>query len=139
MPSFSWDPELSADGTPLLRIRFADRTNDEVAILSRFNPIPVGKLERADDVDGCIFDGVLRDEPESVVTVTGCPLSNNFQVQIHSKRLNTRMYIVTNGIVQDAKKPANMGLITDYIQIPAEGFRKVVPTGNRGLSPTGYV
>ena len=81
IPSFSWDPELSGDGTPLFRIRFPD--SDEFAVLSRFNPVPVGKLEREDDVDGCIFDGFLRDEPESVVTLTGCPLSTNFQVCSH--------------------------------------------------------
>jgi hypothetical protein len=62
-----------------LKITFPDGSED-TAVLKRFNPIPAGPNEREEDVDPCIFDGYLRQEDDSYVTVTGCPLTGNFDV-----------------------------------------------------------
>jgi hypothetical protein len=57
--------------------------------LRRYNPIPAGPNERAEDIDSCIYDGYLKDESDVYVTVTGCASSNNFQVKNHKrKRVN---------------------------------------------------
>ena len=80
VPSFSWANEASEHGVPLLRIRFADGGADDFAVLKAFNPIPQGPLERADEIDTCIFEGFLQNEVNSFITLTGCPNSKSFQV-----------------------------------------------------------
>ncbi len=75
-PQFTW---LRAQPQPLLKVTFPDGQED-VAVLKRFNPIPIGPNERAENVDQCIFDGYLSEEKDVYVTVTGCPLTGNFDV-----------------------------------------------------------
>jgi hypothetical protein len=64
-----------------LKVTFQDGQED-IAVLKRYNPIPVGPNEREENVDQCIFDGYLADEKDVYVTVTGCPLSGNFDVTL---------------------------------------------------------
>ena len=83
LPSFEWVGDLSEEDVPLLKISFADGGDDDVAILMPFNPIPQGPTERADNIDNCIFHGFLENEKDVYVTVTGCPESNNFEVNTY--------------------------------------------------------
>jgi hypothetical protein len=47
----------------------------------QFNPIPRGRNEKEEDIDGCIFDGFLRTEDKVYVTLTGgCPFEDSFEV-----------------------------------------------------------
>jgi len=96
VPKFTW---LKTQPQPLLKITFPDGSED-TAVLKRFNPIPVGPNEREEDVDPCIFDGYLRQEDDSYVTVTGCPLTGNFDVQFRSTRIADSMFTVTNNVAQ---------------------------------------
>jgi hypothetical protein len=79
LPSFTWLNEESPFGVALLKIRFPDGGSDEIVLLRKFNPIPVGANERAESVDECIYKGFLSQE-KSHVTITGCAKSDNFQV-----------------------------------------------------------
>jgi hypothetical protein len=79
-PSFEWIGTLSFDEIPKLKISFPDGGVDDLAILQRYNPIPVGPTERSEDVDNCIFHGYLLTEKDVYVTVTGCPGSLSQQV-----------------------------------------------------------
>jgi len=63
----------------MLKVTFPNGEED-IAALKRYNPIPIGPNERAEDVDQCIFDGYLSQEEAVYVTVTGCPSSGNFDV-----------------------------------------------------------
>jgi hypothetical protein len=65
---------------PLLQIDFHDGGVEDVALLSPFNPIPQGPTERSEEIDPCIYDGYLQNEKDVYVTLTGCPLSESFQV-----------------------------------------------------------
>lgn len=76
VPKFTW---MRTQPQPLLKITFPDGSED-TAVLKRYNPIPAGPNERAEDVDPCIFDGFLSQEKDAYVTVTGCPLTGNFDV-----------------------------------------------------------
>jgi hypothetical protein len=73
LPTFEW-VDLYA-----LKIVFPDG-NVDFAYLKRYNPIPVGPNERAEDVDPCIFNGHLEHEKTVYVTLVGCPFTKNFQV-----------------------------------------------------------
>ena len=59
-----------------------------MAVLQRFNPIPIegdesrSEVDDVDGVDECIFRGFLRNEPTAEVVVTGgCPDDNTFDVR----------------------------------------------------------
>ena len=82
MPTFSWlEDQFSPSGVPLLSINFHDGKPKGVAILNQFNPIPRKSNEPEENVDKCIFNGYLRDEPKVYVTLTGgCPFSKTFDV-----------------------------------------------------------
>ena len=79
-PSFEWIGKPSSDEALKLKISFPDGGEDDVAVLQRFNPIPVGPAERAEDIDNCIFHGYLLNEDGIYVTVTGCPNSRSLEV-----------------------------------------------------------
>ena len=79
-PVFVWEDKTSGNGVPLLRVRFPDGAADDLAVLAAYNPIPQGLMEREEEMDACIFQGYLLGEPDSSVTVTGCPFTDNFQV-----------------------------------------------------------
>ena len=79
-PTFTWFGDSSSDQNPYLKITFPDGGEDDVAILMRFNPIPLAPHERSEDLDSCIFHGYLEKEKNVYVTVTGCPFSDTFQV-----------------------------------------------------------
>jgi hypothetical protein len=79
LPSFSWEKVNSRQHYPMLKINFPDGSED-YAVLSQFNPIPLGRDEQEEDVDKCIYDGYLANEKDVYVTMTGCINSNNFQV-----------------------------------------------------------
>ena len=118
VPKFTW---LKTQPQPLLKINFPDGSED-TAVLKRFNPIPAGPNERAEDVDSCIFDGYLSQEEDAYVTVTGCPLTGNFdvnknyemqkvdhfltnfalsfQVQFRSTKIADSMFTVADNVVQ---------------------------------------
>ena len=51
-----------------------------MAVLKPFNPIPQAAFEREEEIDPCIYEGYLLDEKDSMITLTGCPLTDNFQV-----------------------------------------------------------
>ena len=80
LPSFSWQIDESPFGVPLLRIKFQDGGDDDFALLRKFNPIPIGPTERSESVDDCIYNGFLSKEEDVHVTVTGCAMSDNYQV-----------------------------------------------------------
>jgi len=66
-----------------LEIKFPDGGEKDYAILEPYNPIPKRAYERAEDVDKCIFQGKLKNEPDVHVTVTGgCPRDEMFEVGI---------------------------------------------------------
>ena len=52
----------------------------DVAVLKPFNPIPQAVSERVEEIDPCIYDGYLLEEKDSMITLTGCPLTDTFQV-----------------------------------------------------------
>ena len=79
LPSFSWEKVNSRQAVPLLRITFPDGS-DDYAVLKSFNPIPLGRDEREEDVDKCIFEGYLMNEKDVYVTLAGCVNSDTFQV-----------------------------------------------------------
>ena len=81
-PKFSWSTdECSRSGVAHLNVVFPDSGVADVAVLTFSNPIPPQAGELDDDVDGCIFSGFLRDEPDSLVTLTGgCPFEDTFEV-----------------------------------------------------------
>jgi len=87
LPTFVWEGQVAEGIAPLMRIHFQDGLPDDHAVLKRFNPIPQHALERAEDIDACIFEGFLMNEPDSFVTVTGCPGSKNFEVRSFSFKL----------------------------------------------------
>ena len=82
VPKFSWSQEgCSRDGIAHLNVVFPDSDITDIAILSPANPIPRQAEELDQDVDNCIFSGFLRDEPDSVITLTGgCPFEDSFEV-----------------------------------------------------------
>ena len=63
-----------------MRIKFQDGGDDDFALLRKFNPIPIGPTERSESVDDCIYNGFLSKEEDVHVTVTGCAMSDNYQV-----------------------------------------------------------
>ena len=64
-----------------LGINFNDGKPDDVAILERYNPIPRQPGERDEDIDQCIFKGVLLHERNVLVSLTGgCPFEDTFEV-----------------------------------------------------------
>jgi len=73
---------------PVLRITFPDGLEDEFVELNYNNPIPQSHLERAEDVDPCLFDGYLSNEKDVYVTVTGCPETGTFNVSNSNKMKN---------------------------------------------------
>ena len=79
-PAFTWVGESAFDQIPHLKITFPDGEEDDVAVLMRYNPIPLAPHERSEDLDSCIFHGYLEKEKNVYITVTGCPFSNTFQV-----------------------------------------------------------
>jgi hypothetical protein len=80
-PKFTWLSDRSPDGIQHLSIRLQDRDDDDVIILSRYNPIPVDLDEFRSEVDPCIFKGFFRSDPSSEVVLTGgCPGNNTFDV-----------------------------------------------------------
>ena len=79
-PTFTWVGDLASEQVPLLKITFPEGEEEDVAILMRFNPIPLAPHERSEDLDSCIFHGYMEKEKDVYVTVTGCPFSNTFQV-----------------------------------------------------------
>ena len=81
LPSFSWEKANARQFYPLLRIAFPDGSED-YAVLNAFNPIPLGRDEREEDVDNCIYDGHLLNEKDVYVTMAGCADSNTFQVNL---------------------------------------------------------
>ena len=83
VPKFSWDPvQLSSDGIPLLNVDFFDGKKSDSILLTRYNPIPLEDFEKDGDVDHCIFNGYLKDDPDVYVTLTGgCPFDDNFEVK----------------------------------------------------------
>ncbi len=79
-PTFTWLKDTSSAGVPLLQIDFHDGGNEDVAVLSPFNPIPQGPTEHSEDIDPCIYQGYLKNEKDVHVTLTGCPQTKSFQV-----------------------------------------------------------
>jgi hypothetical protein len=80
-PRFIWLTERSSDEVPLLSIKIGNE--DLIAILKRYNPIPVELDRSRSKVDPCIFKGRLSDESDSQVLVTGgCPGSDTFDVSL---------------------------------------------------------
>ena len=80
LPSFVWIGDVQSEEVPLLKITFPDGGDDDFALLQHFNPIPIGPTERSETVDSCIFHGYLLNEKDVYVTITGCPISNSYQV-----------------------------------------------------------
>ena len=65
--------------------------------------------------------------------------SSTAQVQLVTKRLKQRMFIVENGDVIDAPETTNP-LVSDFIVPPNdEMLLEEVSSESRQLSPTGYV
>jgi len=81
-PSFSWlENRASEAGVPILQVTFPDANDVDFIHLKQFNPIPIQPHERAEDVDPCIFEGHLENEPDVYAVLTsGCPYENSFQV-----------------------------------------------------------
>jgi hypothetical protein len=64
-----------------LRITYPNGVAD-YAVLKYANPIPLGRDEREEDVDKCLYDGYLLNEKDVYVTLTGCVNSDTFQVSM---------------------------------------------------------
>ena len=64
-----------------------------------------------------------------------CDLSA--QVQLLTKRLQQRMFMVENGDVIEVSRAT--GSVSDFIVPPNAELPEVTPTDSRQLSPTGYV
>jgi len=81
-PSFDWlETKSSASGVPLLKVHFPDGNRADYIHLKQFNPIPKQPNERLEDVDPCIFEGFLENEPDVYAVLTGgCPLNSSFEV-----------------------------------------------------------
>jgi hypothetical protein len=92
LPSFVWQNEESPFGVPILKIKFYDGGDDDSALLRKYNPIPMGPMERSDSVDDCIYNGFLSKESDVHVTVTGCAMSNNFQVKLNKSNRGLHSY-----------------------------------------------
>jgi hypothetical protein len=82
--------------------------HEDVAVLKPFNPIPQVASEREEEIDPCIFEGFLRNEKDSMITLTGCPLTDTFQVQhlthrghsnntLHSREASRQCHQMTQG------------------------------------------
>ena len=68
-----------------LGISFNDGKPDDVAILERYNPIPRQPDENDEDIDQCIFKGVLLHEHNVLVSLTGgCPFEDSFEVSFET-------------------------------------------------------
>jgi len=76
IPKFSWIQTAE----PVLKITYPNGGSDLVT-LKPFNPIPLQSGEREEDVDSCIYDGFMANEKDVYVTVTGCALSDTFNVR----------------------------------------------------------
>ena len=87
-PTFTWLNERSPTGIPLLEIKFPDTGEIDVAVLNRYNPIPVEIDETRSEVDECIFKGFLKNELNAQVALTGgCPGDKSFDVIINCQCL----------------------------------------------------
>jgi len=141
-PQFSW---LRVQPQPLLKVTFPDGQED-LAVLKRFNPIPAGPNEREEDIDQCIFDGYLSEEKEVYVTVTGCPLSGNFDVQLRSSRLSHSMFSVTQGVVRQVPSifgssvPNRENVMTKIVDKVVKIKQQPQPSSSKdAVNPNGYV
>lgn len=140
-PQFTW---LRAQPQPLLKVTFQDGQED-IAVLKRYNPIPVGPNEREENVDQCIFDGYLSDEKDVYVTVTGCPFTGNFDVQLRSERLTHSMFSVKQGVVRvvpsifGSSIPNRDNVMTQITDKVIKVRQQPLPTSSRdALNPNGY-
>jgi len=74
LPTFSWESN-EIEMSPNLRITFPDGSED-VAVLKEFNLIDQRSFD--EEIDPCIFDGVLKFEKDVYVTLTECANTNSF-------------------------------------------------------------
>ena len=74
LPTFSWESN-GIEIYPNLRITFPDGSED-VAVLKEFNLIDQRSFD--EEIDPCIFDGVLKFEKDVYVTLTECANTNSF-------------------------------------------------------------
>jgi len=81
IPSFSWvENRASEAGVPILKVTFPGNNEVDFIHLRHFNPIPLQPHERKEDVDLCIFEGHLENEPDVYAVLTGgCPFEDTFQ------------------------------------------------------------
>jgi len=81
-PVFAWlESRASVAGVPILEVTFPGSNQVDYIHFRQFNPIPLQSHERVEDVDPCIFEGHLENEPDVYAVLTsGCPFEDSFQV-----------------------------------------------------------
>ncbi len=95
-PSFNWlNDRTSETGIPLLQVNFPDGNQKDYIHFKRYIPIPKQPHERDEDVDPCIFEGYLENEPEAFAVLTGgCPFHSSFEVIISSETVTSFSFTV---------------------------------------------
>jgi hypothetical protein len=62
-------------------VTFPDGKHEDFIHFKKHNPIPKQDHERDEDIDPCIFDGYLENEPQTYAVLTGgCPHETSFEV-----------------------------------------------------------
>ena len=83
IPVFTWDTEyhyLHHGLKERLIVKFPDGGPDDAALLEP--NIQIAYDETMDDVDNCIFNGMLTNESDVPVSLNGCPLNYTFEVKV---------------------------------------------------------
>lgn len=88
LPTFTWlSDRTSADGVPLLAVKFPGTDVVDHAHLKPYNPIPLQPGEDPESVDSNIFNGYLENEPTATVTVTGGSPRTGKSFEVYEARL----------------------------------------------------
>ena len=133
LPSFEWDKEYHDKHKGLmekLKIHFPDGGPDDYALLVHINPLEDVPEEdhpelKPEEILECNLSGYLQDDTAVVVTVSGCPQENTFelkmfihfslliiisivhcaffQILLNSQRLHHHAFSVVDGVVTALK------------------------------------
>ncbi len=146
---------------------FPDHQHVDYIHLKHFIPIPKQPDERNEDVDPCIFEGYLENEPEVYAVLTGgCPMEDSFEVfflelmlfhdgykheslfsklQFKSHHMNDFMFKVVDGIVNILQSPfqsetfekTTMKIYVEALKIPDQ--KKYFTPRSTSFPTTGLV
>jgi hypothetical protein len=99
-----------------LRVSYPKGFQD-LAILKKTNPIPLGRDEREEDVDNCIYDGFMKNEKSAYFTLTGCANSDNFEVNLLKLQELVKFWLNLDQLKVNAEgsKPSGFGFKYDSV------------------------